>query len=106
MKNLEISLIKSVITSLLHIITYSLLPIIMVIIDPLLLIITMSIIGNNGSIRQWPEVSDFVARFCTLRESENTRTCENRTLFSRNVQKSVTQIIYLGPLPRVHYYLL
>ena len=50
MKNLEISLIKSVITSLLHIITYSLLPIIMVIIDPLLLIITMSIIGNNGSI--------------------------------------------------------
>ena len=29
--------------------------------------------------RQWPEVSDFVARFCTLRESENTRTCENCT---------------------------
>ena len=25
--------------------------------------------------RQWPEVSDFVARFCTLRDSENTRTC-------------------------------
>ena len=25
--------------------------------------------------RQWPEVSDFVARFCTLHESENTWTC-------------------------------
>ena len=47
--------------------------------------------------------SDFVARFCTLRESENTRPCENRTRFffsdSLNVQKFVTQIIYLGPLP-------
>ena len=42
--------------------------------------------------RQWPEVSDFVARFCTLRESENTRTCENFTRF-------VTRITYLGPLP-------
>ena len=30
-------------------------------------------------IRQWPEVSDFVTRFCTLRESENTRPCKNRT---------------------------
>ena len=29
--------------------------------------------------RQWPEVSDFVALFCTLRESENTRPCENCT---------------------------
>ena len=29
--------------------------------------------------RQWPEVSDFVARFCTWRESEKTRTCENCT---------------------------
>ena len=35
--------------------------------------------------RQWPEVSDFVARFCTC-----------------NVQKSVTQIIYLRPLPTRH----
>ena len=34
---------------------------------------------------QWPEVSDFVARFCTLRESENTQTCENRT---QNSQKT------------------
>ena len=63
--------------------------------------------------RQWPNVSDFVARFCTLCdcESKNLRPCENRTRFShgtdgsrffdsRNVQKSVTQIIYLGPLPR------
>ena len=25
--------------------------------------------------RQWPKVSDFVARFCTLRESENTLPC-------------------------------
>ena len=29
--------------------------------------------------RQWREVSDFVARFCKLRKSENTRTCENCT---------------------------
>ena len=34
--------------------------------------------------RQWPEVSDFVACFCTLHESENTRTCENRTLFRKH----------------------
>ena len=27
--------------------------------------------------RQWPEVSDFVARFCTLRNSKNLRPCEN-----------------------------
>ena len=52
-------------------------------------------------VRQWPEVSDFVARFCTLRESENTRTCENCT---QNVQKSVTRIIYLGPLPTARCY--
>ena len=46
--------------------------------------------------RQWPEISDFVARFCTLRESKHTRTCEKRVQFShfrlfsgsRNVQKS------------------
>ena len=36
--------------------------------------------GSEGT-RQWPEVSDFVARFCTLRKSENTRTCENCTHF-------------------------
>ena len=41
--------------------------------------------------KQWPEESDFVARFCTLRESENTWTCEKCT--------RVTQIMYLGPLP-------
>ena len=29
--------------------------------------------------RQWPEASDFVARFWTLRESNNTCPCENRT---------------------------
>ena len=69
----------------------------------------------SGS-RQWPEVSDFVAHFCTLRESENTRTFENcrarlasqkthghariaRVSDSRNLQKSVTRIIYLVPLP-------
>ena len=62
--------------------------------------------------RQWPEVSDFIASFCTLRESKSLRPCENRTRFtrfshgrrffdSRNVQKCVTQIIYLGPLPTV-----
>ena len=33
--------------------------------------------------RQWPEVSDFVACFCTLRESENTRPCAfHRTRFT------------------------
>ena len=31
--------------------------------------------------RQWPKVSDFVARFCTLRESKNLRPCENRVRF-------------------------
>ena len=31
--------------------------------------------------RQWPEVSDFVARFGKLRESNNTRPYENRTRF-------------------------
>ena len=95
--------------------------------SPLSLARLQSLALNNPTpsflpLRQWPEVSDFVARFCTLRESENTRTCENRTRFhariarethakrvrfshvrvfsdSRNVQKSVTQIVYLRPLP-------
>ena len=44
--------------------------------------------------RQWPEVSDFVARFCTLQFS-HIRVFSD----SRNVQKSVTRIIYLGSLP-------
>ena len=71
----------------------------------------MSTLSSHA--RQWPEVLDIVARFCTLRESENTRTFENCTRFafhvqfshvrvfsdSRIVQKSVTRIIYLGPLP-------
>ena len=35
--------------------------------------------GGQQGPRQWPEVSDFVARFCTLRESKITRTSENRT---------------------------
>ena len=47
--------------------------------------------------RQWPEVSDFVARFCTLRESETHGHARIARVSSRNVQKSVTQIIYLGP---------
>ena len=51
--------------------------------------------------RQWPEGSDIVARFCTLRESKNLRPCENRV---RNVQKSVTQFICLGPGPRATAY--
>ena len=42
-------------------------------------------VGNDINsitlVRQWPEVSDFVARFCTFSESENTRTCTNRTRF-------------------------
>ena len=57
--------------------------------------------------RQWPEVSDFVRRFCTLCESKNIQPCENSVLFSHgrrffdllNVQKSVTQIKHLRPLP-------
>ena len=69
--------------------------------------------------RQWPEVSDFVALFCTLRVNarvkKHTDMLEShafeahafrvrfshvRVFFdSRNVQKSVTRIIYLGPLP-------
>ena len=58
--------------------------------------------------RQWPEVSNFVARFCTLRrilrESKHAGPCKNRTRVffdSHNVQKRVTQLesIYLGPLP-------
>ena len=39
-------------------------------------------------------MSDFVARFCTLQFSL-VRVFSD----SRNVQKSVTRIIYLGPLP-------
>ena len=31
--------------------------------------------GNILAIRQWPEVSDFISRFCTLCKSENTLTC-------------------------------
>ena len=58
-------------------------------------------------IRQWPEVSDVVAHFCTLRESKkhgHARIAARETVRvfsdSRNVQKSVTTlIIYLGPLP-------
>ena len=65
--------------------------------------------GTRGVVasRQWPEESVFVARFCTLRESQNLWPCTKRVRFShghrfcesRNVQKGVTQIIYLGPLP-------
>ena len=42
------------------------------------------LLGRAVAGRQWPEVSDFVARFCTfkLRESENTRPCEKRVRFS------------------------
>ena len=48
--------------------------------------------------RQWPEVSDFLARFCTKRVQFS-----HVSVFSdsRNMQKSVTQIIYLGPLPTI-----
>ena len=41
------------------------------------------------SSRQWPEVSDFVARFCTLHESNNTRTCDNLTQKTRATCKNV-----------------
>ena len=50
--------------------------------------------------RQWPEVSDFVSRFCTLQHAQLVLFSHVRVFSdSRNVQKSVTQIIYLGPLP-------
>ena len=39
----------------------------------------IAIYPNSMAARQWSEVSDFVARCCTLRESENTRPCENCT---------------------------
>ena len=47
---------------------------------------------GSVSSRQWPEVPDFVARFCTLRESNNTRPCENRT---RNAYDSRMAVCYL-----------
>ena len=61
-------------------------------------------------IRQWLEESDFVARFCTLREYKKHRHARiaretNHTrnacdsCISVNVQKSVTQIIYPWKLP-------
>ena len=55
------------------------------------LVYVLSCLGS----RQWPEVSDFVARFCTLRKSENTRTCKNCT---RNAWRCVhnENKLYLG----------
>ena len=48
--------------------------------------------------RQWPEVYDHIALFCTF----HVRFSHVRVFSdSRNVQKSVTQIIYLGPLPKL-----
>ena len=35
------------------------------------------------TVLQWPEVSDFVACFCTLREPKNLRPCENSMHDSR-----------------------
>ena len=51
------------------------------------------------SSRQWPEVSVFVASFCTLERVQFTHV--HVFSDSLNVQKSVTQIIYLWPLPSV-----
>ena len=45
--------------------------------------------GGLEKTRQWPEVT----LFCTLCESENTRTCENCT---RNVHKRATKSDTLG----------
>ena len=47
--------------------------------------------------RQWPEVSDFVARFCTLLESNNTRPCENRTRFACDSRMAVCCAILAWP---------
>ena len=66
-----------------------------------------SIRSLSAPARQWPEVSDFVACFCTLCKSKNLLPFKNLMPFlhgSRffdllNVQKSVTQIIYVRPLP-------
>ena len=44
---------------------------------------------NKFDTRQWPEVSDFVARVCTLRGSNNTRPCVNRTLFASDSRMAV-----------------
>ena len=49
--------------------------------------------------RQWPEGSDFVTLFCTLREFRVQFSHVRVFYDSRNLQKSVTQIINLGPLP-------
>ena len=46
-------------------------------------------------LRQWPEVSDFVARFCTLCESENTRPCENRTRNTRPCENCTRNVCFL-----------
>ena len=51
--------------------------------EPSLLHTTMAAID-----RQWPKVSDFVARFCTLCESKKTRTCENHTPFACEMRES------------------
>ena len=64
---------------------------------------TVCTAGNYTSTMQWPEVdqvSDFVALVCT-RFSHGRRFFDSRKL-RRNVQKCVTQIIYLGPLPNEH----
>ena len=57
--------------------------------------------------RQWPEVlvSDFVARFCALREKNSTRKRVRNTCpcVSRKCANSVTQIIYFGPLSRTRH---
>ena len=39
--------------------------------------------------RQWPEVSDFVACFCTLHESNNTLPCENSTHFTCDEMRAI-----------------
>ena len=58
-------------------------------------------------IRQWPEVSDFVAHFCTLLYKEkhwhaNYMCFAWQAQLCHNMQKSVTQIIYPGKLPTDH----
>ena len=44
---------------------------------PLLLQTALVEVAEKAEARQWPKVSDFVARFFTFRESKNLLPCEN-----------------------------
>ena len=75
---------------------------------------TGAIDGRQGALGSGPryQILSHVFALCASenlrprdsRMAVGTRFSHGRRFFdSRNVQKSVTQIIYLGPLPRGHY---